>query len=76
MGWLRDFWDEWTAPGYAEDQMARAGEDYEDFFAAAPLPDSALDAMVSAMETGVPQTWVCEHGRRHLSGLFVDRDRP
>lgn len=23
MGWLRDFWDEWTAPGYAEDQMAR-----------------------------------------------------
>ena len=23
MGWLRDFRDEWTQPGYADDKMAR-----------------------------------------------------
>ena len=34
----------------------------------------ALEAMTVAMETGTPQTWECEHGRRHLSGLFVEGD--
>ena len=33
----------------------RAGEDYEGFFVGAPLPDSALEAITVALETGVPQ---------------------
>ena len=49
-----------------------AGEDYEDFFVEAPLPDSALEALTVAMETGVPQNWRCEHGRHHLSGFAID----
>ena len=48
------------------------GEDYEDFFVEAPLPDSALEALTVAMETGVPQNWQCEHGRHHLSGLAIE----
>ena len=61
---------------FVEGMMAKAktGEDLEDFFMEAPLPDSALEAMTVAMETGTPQTWECEHGRRHLSGLFVEGD--
>ena len=54
----------------------RAGEDYEDFFVSAPLPDSALEAAVAAMETGVAQTWECEHGRRHLSAFLLAGDEP
>ena len=57
---------------FVEGMMAKAKTG--DLFMEAPLPDSALEAMTVAMETGTPQTWECEHGRRHLSGLFVDRD--
>ena len=50
----------------------RAGEDYEEFFVGAPLPDAALEAITVALETGVPQNWRCEHGRTHLSGFVID----
>ena len=53
-----------------------AGEDYEDFFVNAPLPDSALEALTVAMETGVPQNWQCEHGRTHLSGFVIEGAAP
>lgn len=50
----------------------RDGEDYEDFFVGAPLPDSALEAITVALETRVPQNWQCEHGRTHLSGFVIE----
>ena len=63
---------------FVEGALAKhaTGEDYEGFFVGAPLPDSALEAVVAAMQTGVPQTWECQHGRRHLSSFFLEGGKP